>query len=294
MAATMQQLKRDEIAHLISLGHVLVLKRRQVYRLNSWLARHPGGHLALLHFVGRDAANEIDAYHCDATLKTMRSFQVAEVDVQDWSEDLTGWKPLIPPVQAGKMGEHGRIQEYNGVSADWKADLRRYRESFAGEEASKPLIAVAQLEPPEPPAEIDPAKQYRMSRGWEDLHRRLVETGIYNPTPAWNYRVDMVRYIGLFLAFLWVFLHANQTCRPICCRLLLQLTGSPLQRALLRCRCPAWCMLASNHLRRARCSARRNYRKLSYRQSHWFSDCQLVWRTELRLVGRREHSSWNL
>ena len=213
MASTLQQLRRDEIAHLISLGHVLVLKRRQVYRLNSWLARHPGGHLALLHFVGRDASNEIDAYHCDATLRMMRSFVVAEVDAQDWSEEATGWKPLTPPVQAGQHGDHGRIQDYSGVGSDWKADLRRYRQGSTGASpASKPLIAVAELEPPEPPAEIDPARQYRISRGWEDLHGKLIEAGVYKPTPAWNYRVDMLRYIGLFLAFLWVFLHANQTC----------------------------------------------------------------------------------
>lgn len=210
MASALPQLTRDEIAHLVSLGHVLVLKRRQVFRLNSWLARHPGGHLAILHFVGRDASNEIDAYHGDTTLKMMRSFVVAEVAACEWHEESTGWKPLLPPVQASKTGEHGRIQDYGAVRADWKADLQRLRQGAAAQQV--PLLPVANLEPQEPPAQVNPAKQYSISKSWEGLHEQLVEAGLYEASPAWNYRADLARYLGLFAAFLWVFLRASETC----------------------------------------------------------------------------------
>ena len=97
---TPRLLRRNEIAHLICLGHVLVLHRRTVYRLNPWLATHPGGALAILHFVGRDATDELEAYHPVTVINRMRAFAVGEVDDRDWS-DVTGWRPLVPPVQLG-------------------------------------------------------------------------------------------------------------------------------------------------------------------------------------------------
>lgn len=284
MASTLPQLTRDEVAHLVSLGHVLVLKRRQIFRLNSWLALHPGGHLAILHFVGRDAANEIDAYHCDATLKMMRSFLVAEVAAQDWSEELTGWKPLLPPVQASKTGAHGRIADYSDVSRDWKADLQHLKEGAATATQPPALLSVAELEPPVSPAQVDPAKQYRVSKAWEDLHTKLVDAGVYRPSPAWNYRVDLLRYFGLFLAFLWVFLQASQTCEYA-----IKMSRGVLItvfRALLRCCCAAGSLLASSDIRSPRCCSRRDHGKLPCRQSHRLLDRQLVWRTQLWLVGR--------
>jgi len=37
--------------------------------LNSWSSHHPGGELVISHYVGRDATDELDAYHSDDTLK---------------------------------------------------------------------------------------------------------------------------------------------------------------------------------------------------------------------------------
>lgn len=60
---------RLELAQQILAGQLLTVYHHQVLRLNSWIDRHPGGDLALLHYVGRDATDEIEAYHSDKTLK---------------------------------------------------------------------------------------------------------------------------------------------------------------------------------------------------------------------------------
>ncbi|CAD6577879.1 MAG: hypothetical protein CYPHOPRED_000398 [Cyphobasidiales sp. Tagirdzhanova-0007] len=212
------QLRRSEVAHLITLGHIIVLHRRRIYRLNSWLSKHPGGHLALLHFVGRDAANEIEAYHSEATLGgVMRSFVIAEVDGRDFDESDddgsgAGWKPLTPLVQLSNEGACGRAQDYAGVNRSWKHDLALLRNgSFDCQRAQKRLVTLREIEPPSPPVGIDPVEQYRISRAWEVLNKKMEAAGFYDARPLWHYRTDLIRYFALFAAFLWVFLQAHQT-----------------------------------------------------------------------------------
>lgn len=48
------------IEGLIAEGHTIVIWEGKVLRLDGWLDRHPGGRLAVLHMVGRDASNEIN------------------------------------------------------------------------------------------------------------------------------------------------------------------------------------------------------------------------------------------
>jgi delta8-fatty-acid desaturase len=45
---------------LIADGHTIVISEGRVLRLDGWLQKHPGGKLAVLHMVGRDATNEIN------------------------------------------------------------------------------------------------------------------------------------------------------------------------------------------------------------------------------------------
>jgi len=46
---------------MIAEGHAIVMFDGMVLRLDSWLEKHPGGRLAILHMVGRDATDEIKA-----------------------------------------------------------------------------------------------------------------------------------------------------------------------------------------------------------------------------------------
>jgi cytochrome b involved in lipid metabolism len=62
-------------------GDLLTVYGSKVLRLNSWASSHPGGELVLQHFVGRDATDEIDAYHSEHTLThRVPKFCVGRVD----------------------------------------------------------------------------------------------------------------------------------------------------------------------------------------------------------------------
>lgn len=199
-------LNREQIASLILKGHVLVLHRRTVYRLNRWLTSHPGGALAILHFVGRDATDELEAYHPMDTIVRMKAFAVATIAESDWSDE-TGWKPLTPPVQLGWPVDPELYQSVEGLDAS----LRRSDEPTDLPKAFLPLSRSA-LEPPLPPPSIDPQRQHRLSLEYRKLHDEVIAAGLYEPKPIWLYRWELVRYSLLFIAFAWRFATATQTC----------------------------------------------------------------------------------
>lgn len=69
MATEKTALKRSErplnvpeIVALIAGGHQIVLYEGLVLQLDSWLSKHPGGDLVILHMVGRDATDEINVF----------------------------------------------------------------------------------------------------------------------------------------------------------------------------------------------------------------------------------------
>ncbi|KAI1318539.1 hypothetical protein F5Y16DRAFT_406284 [Xylariaceae sp. FL0255] len=49
------------IEGMIADGHIITIYEDSVLRLDAWLDKHPGGRLAILHMVGRDATDEINA-----------------------------------------------------------------------------------------------------------------------------------------------------------------------------------------------------------------------------------------
>ncbi len=55
-------LTRAEIEAKIADGHVVIISEGRVLQLDGWLDKHPGGRLAVLHMVGRDATDEINVY----------------------------------------------------------------------------------------------------------------------------------------------------------------------------------------------------------------------------------------
>jgi delta8-fatty-acid desaturase len=51
---------RRKVEGLIADGHVVIISEGRVLQLDAWLDKHPGGRLAVLHMVGRDATDEIN------------------------------------------------------------------------------------------------------------------------------------------------------------------------------------------------------------------------------------------
>lgn len=108
-------LTRAQLAERIANGETLVLHRRKIYKLDRWLSSHPGGELAILHFVGRDATDEIEAYHSDDTLSRLMSrFVVGYLDQADWHD----YRPLVPPVQLGYR--KGKLDHPHAQVAMWR------------------------------------------------------------------------------------------------------------------------------------------------------------------------------
>lgn len=48
-----------EVEGMIADGSAIVIFEDNVLRLDSWIDRHPGGRLAIMHMVGKDATDEI-------------------------------------------------------------------------------------------------------------------------------------------------------------------------------------------------------------------------------------------
>lgn len=48
------------IEQSIDEGHIIVVYEGYALKLDGWLDKHPGGRLAILHMVGRDATDEIN------------------------------------------------------------------------------------------------------------------------------------------------------------------------------------------------------------------------------------------
>lgn len=46
---------------MIAEGGIIVVFEEHILKLDSWINKHPGGQLSILHMVGRDATDEMKA-----------------------------------------------------------------------------------------------------------------------------------------------------------------------------------------------------------------------------------------
>jgi len=53
-------LSPEDIKRRVDDGEPVVIYNGHVLHLGDWITQHPGGKLAILHMVGRDATDEID------------------------------------------------------------------------------------------------------------------------------------------------------------------------------------------------------------------------------------------
>lgn len=183
---------RAQIAQRIAQGEVLVLHRRLVYKLDNWIHQHPGGDLAILHFVGRDAKDEIEVYHSHETItQHMRRFAIAQLAEEDATDVAKGrvYRPLMPPIQLGYR--NGKLDHPDAQLAAWSASDAS--KEGAPRIASFPL-PVEMLEPPA--SELSSLKEARISAAFEKMHAQIKDAGLYKLRPH-HYLREGVRYAGL-------------------------------------------------------------------------------------------------
>ncbi|CUM67951.1 uncharacterized protein PRCAT00005664001 [Priceomyces carsonii] len=82
---------RSRIIELISQGNAIVIYKKYVLNLTSWLPKHPGGEKAVHHMIGRDATDEMNAYHSTEAINVFKNWKIGEIDYY--------WENLLPPIQ---------------------------------------------------------------------------------------------------------------------------------------------------------------------------------------------------
>lgn len=212
---------RAEIARRICAGSQLVLRDDTVLNVTSWAAYHPGGALALAHFVGRDAGDEIAAYHSEGTLGMMARYAVARAHPADHTEN-EGWAPLTPPIALGL------VPHPDGVKGHWarEGQIRLAAEIVDGVENgaddkgtrevnSAPMgLDVVELTPammePVPVPQVDRAREHARSKAYRTLKERVEDAGYFErPGPLSGYGSDIVRYLLLGAGAAYLFFNAT-------------------------------------------------------------------------------------
>jgi delta8-fatty-acid desaturase len=202
---------RNEIAERILRGENLVIYHGQLLRIpQSWLQAHPGGALAILHFVGRDASDEIDAFHAEQTLDNrVKKYIIGKVQL---SKDGL-WEPLTPPVAVGWV----RKNDGKGEGEKWvqeasprtKADDNTLLTSEIllvgnADTNSKEKTRKKSIEPTmnllsPPPSTLSLEEQTKHSRAYQELHKRITDAGLYETPYISGYGPEIVRYLTCYI-----------------------------------------------------------------------------------------------
>ena len=211
---------RSEVAESILAGDTLVIYRDQVLRISqSWLHVHPGGALAILHYVGRDATDEIEAFHAAHALKQINRFAVGCIETTEG-----GWKPLMPPVASGwirRVGVNGPewarkadVETPTMPKTSEKNTLHFGDHNYAPSEillveksgtsrATSPSLST--LNPP--PTTLSLAEQTRHSRAYRELHKKIEDAGLYQTPYLRGYGPEILRYVLLAFASIIAYRH---------------------------------------------------------------------------------------
>ncbi|GAA5904365.1 hypothetical protein JCM5296_005268 [Sporobolomyces johnsonii] len=229
---TLPTLTREQIASRICAGELLILHPPLVYRVpHSWLKLHPGGDTALLHYVGRDAGCEIEAYHSGQTVKArMGRWVVAKVDT-DESEGGEGWRDMTPPVQLGMWPipvPRITVSEPPPSSSEEDELLASSSEDDDGKSATvttkacstspaAPYLTPSLVDPPLSLADyaalpLTPAYQAHLRRAHRRLHARIHSLAL-DTTPSFvsGYGPSLLIYSTLFVLSVWTYTRASTT-----------------------------------------------------------------------------------
>ncbi|EAW11571.1 fatty acid desaturase [Aspergillus clavatus NRRL 1] len=88
-------LSRRYIEGQIADGKHIIIYDNRVLKVDAWIKFHPGGDKSIKHMVGRDATDEINAFHSKEARQRMPSFQIGRIQGT--------WSNFLPPIQGGKF-----------------------------------------------------------------------------------------------------------------------------------------------------------------------------------------------
>lgn len=201
-------LTREDVEHRIANGDALVIYGKSVLKLNGWIKYHPGGDKAVHHLIGKDATDEMLAYHSDETVQQFCKWKIGEIPADQ------EWVNFIPPIQGGL---------FRRAKQDSEAETK-----MCGEPAELVVPEVSADTIPVPgstvvdPARLSydqqlvqddlkslPALDYKTQQFLRDeynkLHQYIIDNGYYQ-CDYYQYFKEFVRISSLFaLAFYLLF-----------------------------------------------------------------------------------------
>ncbi|KAI9735828.1 MAG: Delta 8 Fatty Acid Desaturase [Cirrosporium novae-zelandiae] len=233
-------LSRRQIEGLIADGKNIVIYEDKVLRLNAWIKYHPGGDKSIQHVVGKDATDEINAYHSAETRSTMERYQIGRIEGK--------WVNFRPPIQGGQFRPYveGDDNEDSGcASADDDANTsstqsnppsplfdpvlksnsvpKRRQKSKRAESPTSDISLSSVEDTPDSKKpslldlrtkeEIDhdlaifpslaPEVQDNIIQKYRELDQRLKDAGLFD-CRYWCYGIEGIRYSFFFIMFLFL------------------------------------------------------------------------------------------
>ncbi|KAM0348318.1 hypothetical protein ACHAPU_004286 [Fusarium lateritium] len=109
---TPKLMTRDEVEALIAEDKHITVYHNQVIKMDAWMPYHPGGDKAMLHLVGKDASDEIDAFHSFETRQHVLRYRIGRFEGT--------WENLLPPIQGGVYRTREEIERTNSEDKSQK------------------------------------------------------------------------------------------------------------------------------------------------------------------------------
>ncbi|KAG0647358.1 Delta 8-(E)-sphingolipid desaturase [Hyphodiscus hymeniophilus] len=225
-------LSRRQIERLIADGRSIIIVDQRVLKVDAWMRFHPGGDKAIMHMIGRDATDEVNALHSAQARKQMERYRIGRIEGR--------WKNFLPPIQGGRFRayiegcqetdeeeeeEEERCQsssessrtpspvfDIEEVSSIRRRDLSRRDMSSASSVSSIPdeddgmtffdakTKEHIDLDLTKYPS-LDPATQDEVVRKYRLLEKRIRTEGLYKCNYS-AYAIESCRYTFLFCMFL--------------------------------------------------------------------------------------------
>ncbi|KAI1065882.1 hypothetical protein LB507_001172 [Fusarium sp. FIESC RH6] len=223
------------VERMIADDQTIVIYEDSILRLDGWMERHPGGRLAVLHMVGRDATDEMKAYHSESTLRTMKAYRIGRKQGP--------WTNRTPPIRGGifRKDAPDEIEIADSTASDTEESLSsssilddaassassatdevvvedamkteglRHRSATIKSENNGKRAAIlrvanagvareiqSDLETYPCPADVEIQTDIRHK--YQQLHDRIRDEGLYQ-CPYVEYGKEMARYTTLFTIF---------------------------------------------------------------------------------------------